>query len=214
MTKKANAVAKTEVLKPYEPTPRELAVMNTIVDHRNIKGAPRIKVEVRKDNLSHLTIDHSDSMVGQALLMQAVGTTHEDFYGGLMSQLAGVGIKGKKTDEDGLNFMLSIIKGIEPRDQMEALLAAQMAAIHNATMTFARRLIFVDNIPQQDSASNALNKLARTFAAQMEALKKYRSSGEQKITVAHVSVNDGGQAIVGNVTHGGGETPKKEEPTP
>jgi hypothetical protein len=33
----------------------------------------------------------------------------------------------------------------------------------------------------------------------MEALKRYRSGGEQKVTVHHVSVNEGGQAIVGNV---------------
>ena len=34
----------------------------------------------------------------------------------------------------------------------------------------------------------------------MEALRRYRSGGEQNVTVQHVSVNDGGQAIVGNVT--------------
>ena len=59
------------------------------------------------------------------------------------------------------------------------MLAAQMAAVHNATMTFARRLNHV-NIPQQDSAERAFNKLARTFAAQVLALKEYRSKGEQK----------------------------------
>ena len=46
--------------------------------------------------------------------------------------------------------MLSIVKGIKPRDQIEAMLAAQMAAVHMASMTFARRLAHVDNIPQQD----------------------------------------------------------------
>ena len=38
-----------------------------------------------------------------------------------------------------------------------------------------------------------------TFAAQMSALKEYRSKGEQKMTVQHVHVAEGGQAIVGNV---------------
>jgi hypothetical protein len=33
----------------------------------------------------------------------------------------------------------------------------------------------------------------------MEALKRYRSGDEQKVTVQHVHVSDGGQAIVGNV---------------
>ncbi len=96
--------------------------------------------------------------------------------------------------------MRSVIKGIEPKDQLEIMLAAQMAAVHMATMTFARRLAHVDQIVQQDSAERAFNKLARTFAAQMEALKRYRTGGEQRVTVQHVSVSDGGQAIVGNVT--------------
>jgi len=34
-------------------------------------------------------------------------------------------------------------------------------------------------IPQQDSAERAFNKLARTFAAQVETLKRYRGGGEQ-----------------------------------
>jgi hypothetical protein len=55
-----------------------------------------------------------------------------------------------------------------------------------------------------------LNKLARTFAAQVEALKKYRSAGEQTIRVQHVTVNDGGQAIVGNVSQGVGVQQKME----
>jgi hypothetical protein len=67
-------------------------------------------------------------------------------------------------------------------------------------MTFARRLAHVDNIPQQDSAERAFNKLTRTFAMQMEALKRYRTGAERKVTLQHVSVADGGQAIVGNVT--------------
>jgi hypothetical protein len=58
--------------------------------------------------------------------------------------------------EEGLNFMLSIVKGIDPRDQVEAMLAAQMAAVHNATMTFARRLNHVENIAQQESAERGL----------------------------------------------------------
>ena len=68
-----------------------------------------------------------------------------------------------------------------------------------ATMTFARRLNHVENIPQQDSAGKTFNKLTRTFATQVEALKRHRTGGEQKVTVEHVTVNEGGQAIVGNV---------------
>ncbi len=135
--------------------------------------------------------------------MAALVTTEPDFLNGRLGQLANAGSRGKSVDESGLNFMLSVVKGIEPEDEVESMLAAQMAAVHMATMTFARRLAHVETLPQQDSAERAFNKLARTFAAQVEALKRYRTGGEQKVTVEHVTVNEGGQAIVGNVSHGG-----------
>jgi hypothetical protein len=64
---------------------------------------------------------------------------------------------------------------------------------------------------QQDSAERAFNKLVRTFAAQVEALKRYRTGGEQTVRVERVTVNEGGQAIVGNVSHGGWGSPEKME---
>ena len=99
-----------------------------------------------------------------------------------------------------MNFALAVVKGIGPRDETETLLAAQMAAIHIATMSAAQRLTKVETIPQQDSASNMLNKCSRTFAAQVEALKKYRANGEQNIKVQHVNVHEGGQAVHGTAT--------------
>src|SRR6266436_2445023 len=146
--------------------------------------------------------------------MEALGTTDLDFLDGILCQLLNVGSRAGKVDERGLNFLLSVVKGVKPRDQVEALLAAQMAAVHAATMTFAWRLARVQTIPQRDSAERAFNKLARTFAAQVEALKRYRSRGDQTVRVEHVTVNEGGQAIVGNVNHGGRGVPKKEEATP
>jgi hypothetical protein len=60
-------------------------------------------------------------------------------------------------------------------------------------MTFARDLT--------PANTSAFNELTCTFAMQMEALKRYRSGAEQKVTLQHVSVAEGGQAIIGNVTH-------------
>jgi hypothetical protein len=48
-------------------------------------------------------------------------------------------------------------------------------------------------------AERAFNKLTRTFSIQMETLKRYRARAEQNITVQNVSVESGGQAVVGNV---------------
>ena len=76
--------------------------------------------------------------------MRALGTTDFDFYSGLIGQLVNASKEGE-APESGANFML-YIKGIEPRDQIEAMLAAQMAAVHMASMTFARRLAHVETI--------------------------------------------------------------------
>jgi hypothetical protein len=65
--------------------------------------------------------------------------------------------------------MLSVIKGIEPRDQIEAMLAAQMAAVHMASMTFARRLAHVDNIPQQDSQALRCHAKSKRSGLQCQA---------------------------------------------
>jgi hypothetical protein len=148
--------------------------------------------------------EHPDEPLAYTLLMEAIGTVSVDFGNGLLKQLANAGSRGRQIDEDALNFMLSVVTGIKPNDQLEAMLAAQMAVIHTATMTFARRLANVETIEQQDSAERALNKLTRTYAMQMEALKRYRTGGEQKVTVHHVSVNEGGRAIVGNVNQAAG----------
>ena len=79
-----------------------------------------------------------------------------------------------------------------------------------ATMRMMERLTNADDTARLDSTERALNKLARTFAAQVEALKRYRTGGEQSVTVQHVSVSDGGQAIIGNVTQASRVTPAEQ----
>jgi hypothetical protein len=211
MSEKERKVETKNLTNPYEPTPRERAVAKSYFARKE-KSVPSLKVSMKGD-VATISPDHPDAGIGHLLLMEVLGTTESDFVDGLLGQLANVGTRGRAVDERGLNFMLAVVKGVEPKDQVEAMLAAQMAAVHNATMTFARRLAHVDNIPQQDSAERAFNKLARTFAAQVEALKRYRSRGEQHVRVEHVTVNDGGQAIVGTVTHGGRGSSEKREPS-
>ncbi len=46
-------------------------------------------------------------------------------------------------------------------------------------------------------------EMARTFAALLEALNRHRGKGQQVVRVEHVTVQAGGQAIVGAVTQGG-----------
>jgi hypothetical protein len=85
------------------------------------------------------------------------------------------------------------------------MLAVQMIGVHNMAMEAMKTVMISDQYPQsKESNTNRATKLLRTFTAQMEALKKYRTGGHQKMIVEHVHVHQGGQAIVGNVSQGGG----------
>jgi hypothetical protein len=79
--------------------------------------------------------------------LEAIGTKDPGFANGMMRQLANIALVDGKPDEDVLNFVTSVVTGLEPSDQVEAMLAARMAAIHLATVTFSRRLAHVENIP-------------------------------------------------------------------
>ena len=93
------------------------------------------------------------------------------------------------------------------------MLAVQMAATHVATIRGGRWMAPSDNLPQVQAHCTGFNKLARTFAFQVEAMRKHRTEGEQRVTVQHVTVADGGQAIVGNVQTGG-KGAMKDDGTP
>jgi hypothetical protein len=163
-------------------------------------------------DVTHLTLmaDASEASV----FMRAFGTKDPNFFHGLLHQVGNAGSKGQYPDEPGIKFMLAFIKGTKPRDEIEAMLIAQMAASHVATMRFANRLAHAESVQEQDSTERAFNKLARTFAAQVEALQRYRVASEEKVVVQHVSVSDGGQAIVGNVTQSQREAAAPDNATP
>jgi hypothetical protein len=95
--------------------------------------------------------------------------------------------------------------GISPRDEIEGMLAAQLVACHNASMECYRRAMIGEQTfeGRRESLSQA-NKLSRTYATLLESLNRHRGKGAQKVTVEHVHVHNGGQAIVGNVEAPGG----------
>src|SRR5215475_8186958 len=77
-------------------------------------------------------------------------------------------------------------------------------------MRYARDLVERSEPADLARAERGLASMMRIFAQQAEALKRYRSRGQQTVTVQHqyVEVGDGGQAIVGQVTTQGATTPK------
>ncbi len=119
-------------------------------------------------------------------------------------------LKTVRTDEGGdgkiddRGFMVTVVRDLAPRDVVERLLAVQMATTHVAVIRAARRMAGADHLTQLEAHTTAHTKLSRTFLAQMEALKRHRSKGQQVVRVERVTVEAGAQAVVGQVTHGGG----------
>ena len=108
------------------------------------------------------------------------------------------------------NASLAILQGISPEDEIEGMLAVQMIGVHNLAMETLKRAMISDQTFEGKEANvNQASKALRIFVSQMEALKKYRTGGQQKMIVEHVHVNDGGQAVIGDVSRGGGDDKKK-----
>ena len=166
----------------------------------------------QSDVLTGYKVDHKDPATGGVLLLSSLGSTDTAFVDGLLDQIQAATRSGSSVNLQRYNFTLSIVQGLEPRDHTEAMLAAQMAAIHSQAVTVMGNLRNAELLNQFEAYERAATKLMRTFTSQMEALKRYRTTG-QTVTVEHVHVHAGGQAVVGNVNGGGASTPKAE-PTP
>src|SRR5437762_5212777 len=146
--------------------------------------------------------------------MATFGTVDLGFADLMLSGLVNAAVDGSPSNPPSvhaINRVLAAVTGIGAHDEVEGMLATQMVATHFAAITLLRRLKGADNIPQQASAGSLAVKLLRTYTMQIEALQRYRGKGQQKVTVKHVHVHSGGQAIVGAVTQGGGVQSKSED---
>src|SRR5688572_18963813 len=103
-------------------TPQERTALGSFVARQATTVAPRLKVDENR-----ISTDHADMVIGHGLLMDAFGTADPDFLDGFLAQLANVNSRGQDIDERKLNFVASLVKAVKPRDEIESMLAAQMA---------------------------------------------------------------------------------------
>ena len=103
---------------------------------------------------------------------------------------------------------IELYESVKPQSGLEGMLATQMVGTHLAALECLRRAM----VEQQTFAGREMNlkqaqKLMELYQRQLAALDKHRGKGQQKVTVEHVHVESGAQAIVGNVETGqrGGE---------
>jgi hypothetical protein len=94
---------------------------------------------------------------------------------------------------------MGLIADAKPQDSTEAMLIASMTTLYlKAGEAFSK----ATRAGSSDSAEKQLllgAKLVKAQASVVEALTLYRRKGEQKVVVEHLTVSDGGQAVVGNV---------------
>jgi hypothetical protein len=146
-------------------------------------------------------------------LAEAFGTGDSGLSSHLLGQVASTVPYGKYRGKDNLNYLVAALHGIAPRDELEGLLAVQMVAVHNLATEFMKRAVCKEQSNQGiEENVNRATRMLRTFVAQVEALSRYRGKGEQKMTVEHVHVHSGAQAIVGQVEVQKTRRGRNEEP--
>src|ERR1700682_4022066 len=148
--------------------------------------------------------------------LKPIGGSKSDTWNNVIANQAMQTIWGKNSDQEERNNLYSAaiaaFVGICPKDELEGMLAAQLVACHNASMECYRRAMIGEQTfeGRRENLSQA-NKLSRTYATLLEALNRHRGKGQQKVTVEHVHVHEGGQAIVGVVEEPGGRGDAKSE---
>src|SRR5262249_48848811 len=88
---------------------------------------------------------------------------------------------------------------IRARNSLEKMLAHQLASAHNLAMRLSARAaehtINADNIEAARVAAAAARRMD-TFQRGLPTVDRLRNGGQQTVTIKHLNVSEGGQAIV------------------
>jgi hypothetical protein len=132
-SKPANAKGKAKTpTKTYEPTQHERDADARVRDAD--RAMPRVTSRM-VDGQAQIMFDHPDMGYAIALVQDAIGAHDTAIFGGLISQVGNASLNNGEINTDSMNFMLGVMRGIEPKDTVEVMLAAQMAAVQMQTMT-------------------------------------------------------------------------------
>jgi hypothetical protein len=166
-----------------------------------------------------ISLDEAESDI-----LRSIGGSRSDRFNnaliGAMSQ-TGWFPTGQSEEDRNLQLFVAVtgLRAFKAADEIEGMIAAQAMAAHHASMECSRRAMLHE---QPFEAAQGFRKAAanasRTFVELLAALDRKRGKGgQQKVTVEHVHVHSGGQAVVGNIAAasrrgGGGAHEISEEP--
>jgi hypothetical protein len=166
------------------------------------------KVE-KKPAKPHLNV--SGNLKGE---LKNLGGSMSDGWNQVLCNQVTNSVKSRGDEEERTEDWIAAVQalhGIAPKDEFEGMLAAQLIASHSASMDCYRLGMHSQTLEARREYLNQANKLSRTYTTLLESLNRHRGKGQQKVTVEHVHVHPGGQAIVGNVEAGGGVSIKSKE---
>ena len=152
-------------------------------------------------------------------VLKTIGGSQSDHWNNLLFNQAvqsfWTGNSETGTHRQQISATAAALASIGPRDELEGMMAAQLIAAHNAAMECYRRAMHVEQtfVGRHENLNQA-NRLSRTWTTLLGALDKHRGKGQQKVTVEHVYVHAGGQAVVGMVETQGRDRTKSEEQSP
>src|SRR4051812_27714900 len=149
-----------------------------------------------------------------------LGGSDSDHFNQMLANQTLAALWTANSDEEQRNNQylaaIAALIGAKPQDELEGMLISQMIAVHSASMeTFRRAMLPEQSFEAWQAQVNAAGKLSRTYATLLEALDRHRGKGQpQVVRVERVTVEAGGQAIVGTVTQGGSGAHNESEDQP
>ena len=169
----------------------------------NDKRAAPVRVRLKRINCNQAKAYPPDgeTKAWWDSLKRALGTTSSAFVNSSLAQLqAAARLPGSGISEIALNAALAMIEAAAPSDEIEGALAVQMACTHTAAMAVLARLGGGHGSERRVAAlGSAAARLLRAYSIQVEVLRRLRHGGQQYVRVEHVHINEGGQAVIGNV---------------
>jgi len=134
-------------------------------------------------------------------LKAALGTTSSDFVNATLVQIQNASrMPSGGISETSVNAALACIEAAEPKNEIEAALAIQMACTHAVTMAILSRAGGAYGGDRHVALmASAVARLLKAFATQVEAMRRLRNGGTQIIRVERIEVSETAQAIIGNI---------------
>lgn len=147
--------------------------------------------------------DTFDDFLG---LCEATSTVSTDLQNLFVGHLMSV---RENPSAEFVNGGIAFLHGMKPKDELETMMLAQMFMTNELIFRFSHNLSKCEEVEINNQYTGRISRMLKHFREHMDALNKHRGKGQQKVTVEHVHVYEGGQAVVGHIEGGGGNVKRK-----